>query len=236
MTAFLFSSDYATCAVPEAYREIFRGSEDVVASTEGWEPGALNLAQGFAMKFRTPLVHGDVTRLLIDLEKDGDERWSRFSNKLPEATRHKVADRHERPYRMALNQRINEDLRRHAAVLHVMIHTDETTDGQVILRTPKGAVLAEKIADAWRALLRIDDLDVRHIRDAENHALGDSLSRSFPASQYAQLRLSVSQTFFLEGRPWRWETLKKRLLDSLAPAVADAGPVNVPESPSIAQG
>ena len=87
MTAFLFSCDNATCAVPEAYREIFRGSEEVVASTEGWEPGSLNLAQGFAMKFRTPLVHGDVTRLLIDFGNDGDARWSRFSLKLPETTR-----------------------------------------------------------------------------------------------------------------------------------------------------
>jgi hypothetical protein len=148
MTAFLISCENATCAVPEAYREIFRDFEDDVASTEGWEPGALNLAQGFAMKNRTPLVHGDVTRLLIDLEKDGDERWSRFSLKLPEATRVKVAERHEKPYRMMLNQRIGEDLRRHAAVLHLMVHTDATTDGRVTLETPKGGVLAEKIAAA----------------------------------------------------------------------------------------
>ena len=119
MTAFLFSCENATCAVPEAYREIFRGSEDVLTSKEGWEPGSLNLAQGFSMRFRTPLVHGDVTRLLIDLQKDGDERWSRFSLKLPEATRVKVADRHQRPFRAALNQRIAEDLRRHEALLHV---------------------------------------------------------------------------------------------------------------------
>src|SRR6478735_2045366 len=142
MTAFLFSCDNATCAVPEAYREIFRGSEEVVGSTEGWEPGALNLAQGFAMKFRTPLVHGDVTRLLIDFAQDGDARWSRFSLKLPEATRGKVADRHERPYRLALNQRIAEDLRRHPALLHVMIHTDPATDGMVLLETPADAGLA----------------------------------------------------------------------------------------------
>ena len=74
MTAFLFSCEHATCAVPEAYRELFHGAEDAVHSTEGWEPGSLNLAQAFSMKFRTPLVHGDVTRLLIDLEKDSDER------------------------------------------------------------------------------------------------------------------------------------------------------------------
>ena len=215
MTAFLFSCDNATCAVPEAYREVFRGSEEVVGSNEGWEPGSLNLAQGFSMKFRTPLVHADVTRLLIDFGQDGDARWSRFSSKLPEATRAKVADRHERPYRTMLNQRIEEDLRRHDAVLHVMIHTDPNTDGQVVLETPPDADLAEKFASAWRARLAATDLDIRQIRAAELSPLAATLAKNHPADQYAQLRLAVSQTFFLEGRPWRWETLKKLLLESL---------------------
>ena len=221
MTAFLFSCDYATCAVPEAYREIFRGSEEVLTSKEGWEPGSLNLAQGFAMKFRTPLVHGDVTRLLIDFGQDGDARWSRFSLKLPEATRAKLVDRHERPYRTSLNQRIAEDLRRHEALLHVMIHTDPTTDGLVMLETPTGALLAEKYAAAWRNRLAAGDLDVRHVRGAGENPLAVNLAKTFPAESYAQIRLSISQTFFLEGRPWRWETLKKFLLESLAQVAAD---------------
>lgn len=230
MTAFLFSCDHATCAVPEAYREIFRGSEDIVGSAEGWEPGALNLAQGFAMKFRTPLVHGDVTRLLIDFQQDGDARWSRFSLKLPEATRVKVVDRHERPYRTMLNQRIAEDLRRHDALLHVMIHSDPATDGLVMLETPPGAELAEKFASAWRSRLVTADVDVRQVRGAESSPLGAALTAKFPASQYAQVKLSVSQTFFLEGRPWRWETLKKLLLESLV-AVGNEVAVSAPESP-----
>lgn len=230
MTAFLFSCDYATCAVPEAYREIFRGSEDSVGSKEGWEPGALNLAQGFAMKFRTPLVHGDVTRLLIDFQQDGDARWSRFSLKLPEATRVKVADRHERPYRAMLNQRIAEDLRRHDVLLHVMIHTDSGTDGLVMLETPPGAELAEKFASAWRSRLVAAEVDVRQVRGAGPSLLGAALTAKFPASQYAQVKLSVSQTFFLEGRPWRWETLKKLLLESLV-AVGNEVAVSAPESP-----
>ena len=235
MTAFLFSCDYATCAVPEAYREIFRGSEDTVASDEGWEPGSLNLAQGFAMRFRTPLVHGDVTRLLIDFQQDGDARWSRFAMNLPEATRVKVAERHEKPYRTMLVQRISEDLRRHAGVLHVMIHTDSSTDGRVTLETPPAAVLGEVIAAAWRHRLGVGDLDVRHFRNTDPSALGTFLLGQFPADQYAQVRLKVSQSFFLEGRPWRWETLKKLLLESLPLAVADAVPVSAPESPATAQ-
>ena len=220
MTAYLISCENATCAVPEAYREIFRGAEDVVASTDGWEPGSLNLAQAFAMKFRTPLLHGDVTRLLIDLEKDGEQRWSRFSIKLPEATRLRIVERHETAYRTQLSQRIAEDLRRHAAVLHVRVHTDASMDGRVTLETPQGAVLAEKIAGAWHALLKTDDLDVLHLRQAPTTALGAALIRDFPADRYAQIRLAVSQTFFLDGRPWRWETLKKRLLESITQAVA----------------
>ena len=236
MTAFLFSCENATCAVPEAYREIFLDSEDVVASAEGWEPGSLNLAQAFSMKFRTPLVHGDVTRLLIDIEKEGEQCWSRFSLKLPEATRTRIAERHQRSYRLLLEQRIAEDLRRHAGVLHVMVHTDAETDGRLTLETPEGGVLAEKLALAWYAHLKTGDLDVRHVWNAESSALGAALSRDFPADQYARIRLSVSQTFFLEGRPWRWETLKKLLLESLSQAVASVAPVNDPKSPSIAPG
>ncbi len=223
MTAFLFSCEYATCAVPEAYRELFRGSEDVVSSLEGWEPGSLNLAQGFAMKFRTPLVHGDMTRLLIDLEKDGDARWSRFSLKLPEATRVKIVERHERKYRLLLSQRIAEDLRRHDALLHVMVHTMPEREGVVLLETMKGAALAEELAAGWRTALLGTDLDVRHEKDAEQTGLGAHLAAEFPATQYAQVRLRVSQSFFLEGKPLRWETLKKALLDQL---LAVAKPVN----------
>jgi hypothetical protein len=232
MTAFLFSCDHATCAVPEAYREIFRGSEDVVASVEGWEPGSLNLSQGFAMKFRTPLVHGDVTRLLIDFQRNGDGRWSRFSMQLSEATRLKVAERHEKPYRMMLRQRIAEDLRRHSRVLHVMIHTDSETDGRVTLETPPGAFLAEGIAAAWRQRLAHGELDVRFFRNSDHPDLAAELSAEYPADQYAQVRLRISQSFFLEGRPWRWEIVKKHLLDTLLAATEDAAPISDRESPS----
>ena len=225
MTALLFSCENATCAVPEAYREIFRGSEEVVASAEGWEPGSLNLAQAFSMKFRTPLVHGDVTRLLIALEKDGDERWSRFSMELPEATRLKVADRHERPFRTALVQRIEVGTFR----------LEGLPDGRVTLETPEGASLAEKFATSWRARLLTEDLDVRYSRNAESQALGKTLSGEFPAARYARIQLTVSQSFFLQGLPWRWETLKKLLLESLSQTMAEVRPVSSQESPSTAQ-
>jgi hypothetical protein len=174
------------------------------------------------MKFRTPLVHGDVTRLLMDFERNGDERWSRFSLTLPESTRIKIVDRHERPYRTLLKQRINEDLRRYQSVLHTMVRTHPELDGRVRMETTQGAVLAEKIARSWSLDLRTREIDASHMSDCVPSDLAKSLTDGYPPDQYAQLRLSVSQSFFLEGRPLRWETLKKILLETLSQAVENA--------------
>ena len=143
-----------------------------------------------------------------------------------------MADRHERPYRQVLNQRIAEDLRRHPALVHVMIHTDPTTDGLILLETPIGADFAEKFASAWRMRLAAAELDIRQVRGAEMSPLGTALSKAFPPDKYAQVRLTVSQTFFLEGRPQRWETVKKTLLDSLVRVAGEVLVVSDLESPS----
>lgn len=220
MIACLFSCEHATCAVPEAFRELFRGSEEIVNSVKGWDPGALNLAQGFSMKFRTPLVHGDVTRLLIDLNENGDDRWSKFSKTLPEATRTKLIDRHERPYRLALQSRLKEELARSQAVLHVMIHTEEGGPELVIEIAQTG--LAEEFARQWKSRLVTQGVEVKVVNAAAAGLTADLTARH-PADHYALLRLKVPQSYFLEGKPLRWETLKKFLLGSLPDVVAAVG-------------
>lgn len=219
MTALLFSCEHATCAVPEAHRALFRGQEEILTSTEGWDPGSLNLAQGFSMKFSTPLVHGDVTRLLIDVASSGSNRWSRFTEKVPESLRGKLIDRHERPYRQSLRLRIEEELRRHRQVLHVMVHTEDRSDVEVLLETMPGADLAEKLARAWRAPVAAAGLDVRHVPATVLNDLADDLSAEFSPDRYAVVQLKVAQSFFLTGQPWKWEPLKKVLISTLAAAV-----------------
>lgn len=219
MIAYLISCEHATCTVPEAYREYFAGSEEILSSNEGWEPGALNLSQAFAMGFRTPLVHGDVTRLLIDLEKDGDARWSRFSLKIAESIRSRIEDRHQRVYRQHLRQRIAEDLKRNDFVVHLMVHTDAGTQGRVTLATPEKSVLGESLAAEWGSRLRVCDVDARCEKGADTGAFGQALAREHDPARYAQIRLVVSQNFFLDGKPLRWETIKKILLDTLRQSV-----------------
>ncbi len=222
MTALLFSCENATCAIPEAYRELFKGAEEIVTSPQGWDPGALNLAQSFSMHFRTPLVHGLHTRLLIDMDADGDARWSRYSKNIPAAGKQKLIDREETSYRCTLRQRIEEDLRRHPATLHLMVRTVEGTAGQVVLESFAAAGLGESMAAAWRNQLLLSGLDVCHHRGVTGSALVAELGGLFPANRYGLMRIKVAQSFFLDGLPWRWEILKKTLLKSLMAVTNDA--------------
>ncbi len=212
----LVSCEYATCAVPGGQRAIFEQCEDELHSHLGWEPGALNLAQAISMKFRTPLVHGEITRLLIDLEVGGDERWSRHAVHLSETTRERFAERIWGGYRATLRRRIQEDLQRHDAVVHVLVHAAGPEAGHVRMRTPDGNVLAAGLARTWAEAATCENLAASHVEGELPGTLIAELSASFPADRYAPIRLEVSPEYFLTGKPMRWEAFKKSLLAGAA--------------------
>ena len=221
MTAFLFSCENATCAVPEAYKEFFRGAEVTVTSAEGWEPGALSLGQAFAMKFSSQLVYGEMTRLLIDLEQEGEARWSEISRRLPEQMRPKLVERVESPYRANLRQRIGDRMIRSKPTIHVFVHTGTAMDGEIRLETPANDGFAEQMAERWYGKLGAQIEKVHYRRNCGETPLSQSLRAEFPHENYGQIRLSVSQSFFLENQPIRWEILKKMLCESLATSASE---------------
>lgn len=214
MNAFLITCSHATCALPEAQRSLFKGSEDLVHSPEGWEPGALNLAQGLAMKFSTPLIHGDVTRLLIDLDHDGEKRWSNISSKLPEATKSKLIERHELKFRHQIEGRLEDDLKRRDAVIHFVVHTAPIEDGKIIFEHA-GSAFAEKIATASEEQLPSTEVTSSCSPLMDKNAFIRWILESYPDPKYGLIRITVSQSFFLKSIPMRWETIKKALITAL---------------------
>lgn len=218
--SFVISCEYATCAIPEAYRELYQEVEELVTSPEGWDSGALNLAQAFAMRFRTQLIHGNHTRLLIDLDRDGEDRWSPYSVQIPEASRLRLADREEGTYRLTLRQRIEDDLRRNDLVCHISVRTVEATDGRVTVESFDPGSFGEALADAWRTRLLQAGIEAGH-HAAQGSALAAELGGTFPRDRYGFVRIKVAQSYFLEGRPLKWEAVKRVLLDTLQAAADD---------------
>lgn len=215
--AYLVSCAHATCAVPEAQRELFKGAEEVLTSPEGWDPGALNLAQAFAMKLRTPLVHGNVTRLLVDLEKDEPACWSRFSVKLPDHTKQKLLERHSHAYQQTLRQRVATDLERHDKLAHLLVRTTAAA-GDVVVRHEKGDAPGGALAASWARLLREKNIACRSEAGGST-PLHRAAREGAEGKPFQQVELLVPQSYFLENTPMRWITLRQLLVDTFPLAV-----------------
>jgi len=216
----LISCEHATCAVPGGQRAIFAGREDELHSEAGWEPGALNLAQAFAMAFRTPIVHGEITRLLIDLEAGEDSRWGKYADEISDQARERFGERMWQGYRKTLRQRIEEDLHRHDAVAHVFVHVSGANVGCVNLRVPDGSALAANVAAKWATAANQQHLTASCVTGNIPGALIQELADIFDAERYAPIRLEVAPGYFLEGKPLQWKSLKKTLINGLEDALA----------------
>jgi hypothetical protein len=211
MTSFLITCCHATCALPEAQRELFKGLEDRVTSSEGWEPGALNLAQGLAMKLSTPLVHGDVSRLLFDLEQVGDAQWSEISIQIPEASRTRLGERQNEKFRHAIDVKLDEDFKRHDSVIHLDIHSAPIADGKIIFEFT-GDSIAEIFSDSAVKNLTIPEISACSKPMKEiSPMLASMLQKEIPG-KIGIVRITVSQSFFMRSQPLRWETAKKAII------------------------
>jgi len=226
MASLILSCDHAVCAVPEWYRERFRKAEEVLMSPRGWDPGALNLAQAFAMKTHTPLAHGEVTRLLVDLSLDPDDpaRYSEFVDALTDEQRGKIHDRYFVSYVDLLRERIRSGLKISPPVVHLSVHTFARVRDGAMVGTDAGVLFdlarpAEtKLANRWLTTLRTSapelKLDSNAPRAGTECGLLSMLRREFPDPDYLAVELEVCQSFFLDAKPWRWDRMKKLLLES----------------------
>lgn len=217
MTSFLITCSHATCAIPEANRELFKGSEDLVTSIEGWEPGSLNLAQGLAMKLSTPLIHGDVTRLLINIDQEGEKRWSKISAKLPEATRDKLADRHQKKFRSTIDARLTEDFKRYENIVHLIIHTAPIADGKITFEY-LGSSFAQKLSDDAVKKLPSSEVDSSSLPLQGKTPFIEWMLKTYDSPKYGIIRITVSQSFFMKSVPMRWETIKKSIIHAISTA------------------
>ena len=197
MTSFLITCCHATCAIPEAQRELFKGAEDRVTSSEGWEPGALNLAQGLAMKLSTPLIYGEVSRLLVDLEQSAENVWSDISVKIPEVSRGRLFDRHQEKFHHTIEARLTEDFRRHDRTVHLDIHTAPIADGAILLEYT-GAPVAEQLAKEIASKLLGNEVDSKATPITNPTPLIEWMLKREDASKLGIVRITVSQSFFMK--------------------------------------
>jgi predicted N-formylglutamate amidohydrolase len=212
------SCDHATCAIPDALKGRFEGEEERLTSSEGWAPGALNLAQALAMKHRTQVHHTLVSRLVIDasLYPDDPQRFSPFTDSLTDFEKERLTLRNHVAYFEEVTKRIGDSLRIGMQPFHLSVSTFESeTADVIILRHHPDREAERDIVHVWKNHLRASSslLQVR-VEEAVGPAICDVVRQTFPEN-VCSIHLQANVSCFMRSQPLRWDVLKKTLISTL---------------------
>jgi len=231
--------EHAGREVPERYRPLFAGHEELLAGHRGWDPGAGELARALAERLRAPLFVATVTRLLVELNRSPDhpQLLSEVSRALPAAERESLLRDHYFPYRNAVEAAVGERATPGSPpCLHLSVHTfsgvwegrRREVDVGLLFDPDRRPELAFSSALRGELLHRIPDLAVRFNEPylGIDDGLTSHLRRRFAADRYLGIELEVNQRFPL-GDDDAWAALQEAVLESCT-AVVEHAPAAVP--------
>lgn len=224
--AFLVTCEHASNAVPVRWRGPFAETPDVLETHRAWDPGALKLATEFAREFDAPLFKGQVTRLLVDLNRreTGKGVLSDFSRQFDPEKRVALLNLYHRPYRVAVLDAVNHLLRDHRRLLHVSCHSfTPVLDGQTrsaeigLLFDPRRKP-EDTLCKAWRkalaAALPKHRTKLNYPYKGTSDGMTTWLREQFSARRYAGIEIELNQSFAAQG-PASWAHVRGALKDTL---------------------
>ena len=227
----IVSCEHGGRDVPDAYSASFAGHEALLDSHRGWDPGALQLGGQMADAFDAPLYASTTTRLLIDLNRSIGHRhlFSEATRGLARAERQRIAVRHYRPHRDAIEGEIARRIAAGEKLIHIASHSFTPVLNGVArhadvawLYDPRRAG-ESALSRRWLAELARRAPGLRLRRNypyrGRSDGLASLLRKRFSDEAYVGIELEVNQCFVAQGGP-AWATLRSDLVESLAAALS----------------
>ncbi len=210
----IVSCEHASNRIPVEYRDLFAGSQDVLDSHQGWDPGVIELVAAFEKVFQTKVELGQWSRLLVELNRSlgHPKLFSQFTRELSKVRRDQIIGTYYLPYRQSLNQQAQAIEEESGNCLHLSLHTfTPNLKGDVrnadigLLYDPKNE--SEKaFAKVWRLKLQeqLPEWVIRMNYPYRGNADGFTTWLRRRHAGYAGLELEVNQKYFYrDTTSWR---------------------------------
>ena len=191
--------------VPAEHRELFEGSEALLASHRGWDPGTHRLARALGTALGARTVRSQVTRLLVDLNRSAHNPkvFSAITRTLSRDERLRLLSRYHLPHWERTRDAVSRGIAERGRALHLGVHSfTPVLDG--VVRKPDLALLydparpgerdlCERWSDALAAAL--PDRVIRRNNPYRGDADGmtTSFRRSFSPARYLGIEIEVNQ-------------------------------------------
>jgi predicted N-formylglutamate amidohydrolase len=219
--ALLVTCEHASNAVPARWHKAFAAQPAVLKTHRAWDPGALILASELAAEFNAPLHQGEMTRLMIDLNRRESSK-SALSSFTPQDARDELLAYH-RKYRDAV---LHDALRLKGRLLHVSCHSftpelkGEIRNAEIGLLYDPRVKLERSAADAWHAALATALPDMRIRRNYPYKGISDGITTWLRKQRknYAGFEVELNQAFCAASAS-SWSAVRRAIVESIAKLV-----------------
>ncbi len=213
----IISCEHASAAVPDPYQGMFEDrNREVLWSHRGWDPGALALARELSVLLDVPVIKGEWTRLLLDLNRspDNPDRWSEFSRSLVEEEREALHLSIFTPFWEKLFGTVESLILESERVIHLSVHSfvrilnhkQRVVDVGVLFdpaRSMESEFSSRLVSNL--NLLRKDSLNI--LENVPYAGTEDGLTRllreKFPDASYAGIEIEVCSDLLEDNKSIR---------------------------------
>ncbi|HJO05164.1 MAG TPA: N-formylglutamate amidohydrolase [Acidobacteriota bacterium] len=177
-----------------------------------WDPGALVIAERMARRWRVPVLSGEFSRLVVDLNRSignrmlirrvSDGHRIPFNYGLSAVDQQARIDRYYRPYRDAVAAAAEQIVARHGRCVHVCVHTftaalagNERANDIGLLHDPQWGVERAVCAEIKACLERRADLVAWYNRPYSGTADGilPAMRQAHSPERLVGIELEVNQ-------------------------------------------
>jgi predicted N-formylglutamate amidohydrolase len=217
----ILTCEHACNAVPSSYQNLMP-SGWLLQTHQGWDIGALQLAQFLSKGLTAPLYAAKWTRLLCDLNRDlgHPEIHGPSLRQLPEAQLEDIVARYYRPYRAQVRDRIRQGLTEQKTVLHLSVHSftarlrGQTRPIDLGLMYDPRCLGESELANQWVSALAAAEPRLR-VRCNQPYHGADPYFQSylrdqFRSARYLAIQIEINQKL-PRRQPQRWLRLQQHL-------------------------
>lgn len=160
--AYVVTCEHASPQIPEHWQPVLADHLAGRDDHEIWDPGAGEIAQELARLLETPLFPGEVSRLLVDLNRSLSHRdlFAPPVRDLPATRRTEILYRYYYPYRHRVLQEVESLLADRKYVIHLSVHSftpvlaGETRENDFGLLYDPWRTAEKELAEVWLHYLR----------------------------------------------------------------------------------
>ena len=227
----ILTCEHAGNEIPENYRELFSGAEEVLETHRGFDPGARDLFRhlsGLAVFSQDYMI----SRLLVEPNRSlgHAQLFSEFTAPLQEPQKKEILEEFYLPYREYVEGRIQNLLQEGTEILHISVHSftpvldGEVRDADIGLLFDPSRSSEKSFCEKFReSILQQDEsLNVRFNYPylGVDDGFTTYLRQKFP-QQYLGIELEVNQKFARENKMEK--RFKNVIFEALSKILSEAG-------------